>query len=62
MFARVTLEVLNAMFAEVLEQLSTAGQLDRARVRRWWASLTDQESSGELFALLPVIVVAGTVP
>ena len=60
--ARLNIALLQGMFAEILEQLCTAGRLDRARVRRWWSSLTDQEGSGELFALLPVIVVAGTVP
>jgi ubiquinone/menaquinone biosynthesis C-methylase UbiE len=60
MFARVTLEVLKAMFADVLDELSTT-RLDRARVRRWWAGLADQDGSGDLFALLPVIVVTGTV-
>ena len=62
MFARVTLEVLKAMFADVLEQGSTDGQLDAARVRRWWAALAEQDALGNLFALLPVIVVAGSVP
>jgi SAM-dependent methyltransferase len=62
MYARVTLEVLKAMFADVLEELSTTGRLDRARVRRWWAGLAEQDGSGDLFALLPVILVTGTVP
>ncbi len=51
--ARLNIALLQGMFAEILEQLCTAGRLDRARVRRWWSSLTDQEGSGELFALLP---------
>ena len=48
--------------APVLEQGSTDGQLDTARVRRWWAALAEQDALGNLFALLPVIVVAGRVP
>jgi SAM-dependent methyltransferase len=60
MFARVTLDVLKAMFADILEELSTNGRLDRARVLRWWAALAEQDRSGDLFALLPVIVVTGT--
>ncbi|MFN2589267.1 MAG: hypothetical protein ABR518_00650 [Actinomycetota bacterium] len=62
LFARVTLEVLKAMFADILEQLSTTGRLDGTRVRQWWAALAEQDACGNLFALLPVIVVTGTVP
>ena len=61
-FARVTLDVLMAMFADVLEQCSTDGRLDAARVRRWWAALAEQDVTANLFALLPVIVVAGSAP
>ena len=50
------------MFADVLEQCSTDGHLDAARVRRWWAALAEQNATANLFALLPVIVVAGSVP
>ena len=61
MFARVTLEVLKAMFADILEDLSATGRLDGSRVRRWWTALAEQDGSGDLFALLPVIDVTGTV-
>lgn len=61
LLARVTLDVLKAMFADVLEQRSTDGHIAADRVRAWWVALAEQDARGNLFALLPVIVVTARV-